>query len=101
MRASVDSIKRNENKIMRTKKQIKRKIVYSLDEIPKFSSEDEEREWWTSHDLAPELGKDVTRQQQALIQRLKAKYRYMPSLGNKRPIGEHYVFFTDGFKVFF
>ena len=69
---------------MRTKKQIERKIVYSLDEIPKFASEDEEREWWTTHDLAPDLGKDVTKQQHALVQRLKAKHRYMPSNVNKR-----------------
>jgi len=73
---------------MHTKKQIERKMVYSLDEIPKFASEDEEREWWATHDLAPDLGKDVTRQQQALIQRLKAKYRYMPAFGNKRPIAQ-------------
>ncbi len=69
---------------MRTKKRLKRKIVYSLDEIPEFASEDEEREWWATHDLAPELGKDVTDQQHALFLRLKAKYRYIPSLANKK-----------------
>ncbi len=69
---------------MRTPKQPKRTIIYSLDEIPEFASEDEEREWWATHDLAPELGKDVTEQQHALFLRLKAKYRYIPSLTNKK-----------------
>lgn len=74
---------------MRTKKSIERKIVYSLGEIPKFASEDEERAWWATHDLAPELGKDVTKQQHTLIQRLKAKHRYMPSSNlNKRQIAQ-------------
>lgn len=69
---------------MRTSKQPKRKIVYSLDEIPEFASEDEEREWWATHDLAPELGKDVTEQQHASFLQLKAKYRYIPALANKK-----------------
>jgi hypothetical protein len=69
---------------MRQKKTKDRIIVHSLDEIPKFSSEDEERAWWATHDLAPELGKDVTRQQHALIQRLKAKYRYVPTSKSER-----------------
>jgi hypothetical protein len=69
---------------MPMKKQPKRKIVYSLDEIPEFVSEDDEREWWATHDLAPELGEDVTVQQHALIQRLKAKYRYVPTFENER-----------------
>ena len=55
-----------------------RKIVRSLDEIPEFTSEDEERAWWATHDLAEALGTDVTEEQHALIQRLKAKYRYGP-----------------------
>jgi hypothetical protein len=71
-------------KPMRPSKQPKRKIVYSLDEIPEFASEDEEREWWAAHDLAPELGKDVTEQQHALFLRLKAKYRYIPAPANKK-----------------
>jgi hypothetical protein len=69
---------------MRPKKQPKRKIVSSFDEIPEFASEDEEREWWATHDLAPQLGENVTEQQHALIKRLKAKYRYVPSIENKR-----------------
>jgi hypothetical protein len=68
---------------MHRQKNMERIIVYSLDEIPEFASEDEEHEWWTTHDLAPELGEDVTQQQHNLIQRLKAKYRYMPSLGSQ------------------
>jgi len=27
----------------------------SLEEIPPFASEDEEREWWATHDLSEEL----------------------------------------------
>jgi hypothetical protein len=30
-------------------------IVRSLDEIPEFSTEDEEREWWAVHDLSEQL----------------------------------------------
>ena len=57
-----------------------RKTVYSLEEIPEFSSsEEEERAWWATHDLAEELGTDVTEEHHALIRRLKAKYRYVPS----------------------
>lgn len=29
--------------------------IRSLDEIPSFASEDEEREWWATHDLSEEL----------------------------------------------
>lgn len=55
-----------------------REIVRSLEEIPEFTSEDEERDWWATHDLAEELGLDVTAEHHALIQRLKVKYRYLP-----------------------
>lgn len=55
-----------------------REFVYSLENIPEFASEEEERAWWATHDLAEELGIDVTEEHHALIQRLKAKYRYMP-----------------------
>lgn len=68
---------------MKQNKKTPRTLVHSLDQIPKFTSEDEEREWWATHDLAPELGEDVTAQEHALIQRLKAKHRYAP------PRGEH------------
>ena len=27
-------------------------IVHSLKEVPEFTTEDEEREWWTSHELS-------------------------------------------------
>jgi len=55
-----------------------REIVRSLEEIPEFVSEEEERAWWATHDLAEELGIDVTEEHHALIQRLKVKYRYVP-----------------------
>ncbi len=50
-------------------------VVHSLNEALQFASEDEERDWWATHDLAPELGEDVTEQQRALIQELNAKHR--------------------------
>ena len=55
-----------------------RKIVHSLEEIPGFNSEGEEREGWGTHDLAGELGEEVTEEHHALIRRLKVKYRYAP-----------------------
>jgi len=30
-------------------------VIHSLDEIPEFSTEDEEREWWATHDLSEQL----------------------------------------------
>jgi len=60
-----------------------RQIIHSLDEIPEFASEDEEREWWRTHDIAEELGEDVTEEQHALIQALKAKYRYVPASSHR------------------
>ena len=45
MRANAVVIKENSGSSMRQKKPKDRIIVYSLDEIPVFSSEDEEREW--------------------------------------------------------
>lgn len=56
---------------------LERQIVYSMDKIPEFASEDEERDWWVTHDIAEELGEDVTAEQHALTQHLKAKYRYV------------------------
>ena len=64
---------------MRRKQAPDRTVIHAREEILRFASEDEEREWWVTHDLAPELGVDVTEQQRALIQQLKAKYRYVPS----------------------
>jgi hypothetical protein len=60
---------------MGRKKVLEREIVYSLEDIPEFVSEEEERAWWATHDLAEELGTDVTEEHHALIQQLKAKYR--------------------------
>ncbi len=31
------------------------KVVRSLGEIPDFSTEDEERDWWAEHELSEEL----------------------------------------------
>lgn len=73
---------------MPPQKQTTRITIHSLDEIPKFASEDEEREWWATHDLAPELGEDVTEQQHALIRQLKAKYRYRPSFPVRNSVAQ-------------
>jgi hypothetical protein len=42
-------------KRMKSKKPVDLIIVRSLDEIPSFASEDEEREWWATHQLSEEL----------------------------------------------
>ena len=63
---------------MSGRKAPEREVVRSLEEIAEFASEDEERAWWATHDLAEELGTDVTEEHHALIRRLKAKYCYVP-----------------------
>jgi len=68
-------------------KVLEREIVYSLEDIPEFASEDEERAWWATHDLAEELGTDVTEEHHALIRRLKAKYRYVPRHAPESVVG--------------
>ena len=30
-------------------------VIHSLDEIPDFKTEDEEREWWANHEMSDEL----------------------------------------------
>ena len=30
-------------------------IIHSLDEVPAFGSEDEEREWWSTHELSEDM----------------------------------------------
>jgi hypothetical protein len=40
---------------MNTRRTKKLKVIHSLDEIPDFESEDEEREWWWEHELSDEL----------------------------------------------
>jgi len=52
-----------------------RQIVRSLEEAPNFASEDEERAWWATHDLAEELGVDGTQRHRALVRRLAQKAR--------------------------
>ncbi len=73
---------------MTIRKLPEREIVYSLEDVPDFASEDEEREWWAMHDLAEELGTDVTEEHHALIKRLKSKYHYTPVRGRKSKGGK-------------
>lgn len=69
---------------MRKKQMPDRIVAHSLSDIPQFASEEEEREWWATHDLAPELGEEVTEQERTLIQKLKAKHRYVSVQGEVR-----------------
>jgi len=70
-------------------------VVRSRAEVPAhFASEDEEREWWATHELADELLPDeetidrLTEQHHALIRRLQAGgagvHRRRPVLRRKR-----------------
>lgn len=70
-------------------------IVRSRAEVPAhFASEEEEREWWTTHELADELLPDeetidrLTEQHHVLIRRLQAGeagvHRHRPVLRRKR-----------------
>ena len=72
-----------------------RTVVRSRNEIPtQFTSEDAEREWWATHELADELLPDnavisrLTEQHHALIRRLQAGesgvHRHRPVLKRKR-----------------
>jgi len=53
-----------------SKKQ-ERILVRSLSEIPRFASEDEERDWWATHDLADELWEPPTAEDLALLDELR------------------------------
>jgi hypothetical protein len=68
---------------MSKSKQKERQIVRSLKEVPNFASEDEERAWWATHDLAEELGMDGTERHQTLVRRLTNKSRSSSSAGRK------------------
>lgn len=46
---------------MKYKKHPKLKIVHSLEEIPPFESEDDERDWWSEHDLSQKLYRSLER----------------------------------------
>ena len=70
-------------------------VVRSRTEIPvRFASEDEEREWWATHEIADELLPDeetidhFTEQHHTLIRRLQAGeagvHRHRPVLKRKR-----------------
>jgi len=72
-----------------------RTVIHSRDEIPtQFTSEDAEREWWATHELADDLLPDdeaidrATEQHHALIRRLQAGgsgvHRHRPVLKRKR-----------------
>ena len=72
-----------------------RTVVHSRDEIPAhFTSEDTEREWWATHELADELLPNdetidrLTEQHHTLIRRLQAEesgvHRHRPVLKRKR-----------------
>ncbi len=57
-------------------KRIRRRIIRSVDEIPKsFSSEDEEREWWATHDLSEELYDKLQAPERGLKRFLARKFR--------------------------
>ena len=65
-----------------SKKQ-ERMVVRSLSEIPRFASEDEEREWWATHDLADELWEPATTEDLALLDQLQASRRVRPGSTRK------------------
>ena len=46
-----------------------RVVVRAWKDVPNFSSEEEERAWWATHEVAEELGRDVTEEQRARIRR--------------------------------
>jgi hypothetical protein len=65
-----------------SKKQ-ERTVVRSLEEIPRFISEDEERDWWATHDLADELWEPATTEDLALLDQLQTSRRLRPGLTRK------------------
>jgi hypothetical protein len=60
------------------RKKQERILVGSLDEIPRFASEDEERDWWATHDLADELWEPATTEDLALLEELGGTPRIRP-----------------------
>jgi hypothetical protein len=53
------------------RKKQERVLVRSLREIPRFASEDEERQWWATHDLADELWQPATTEDVAILDELR------------------------------
>ena len=58
------------------KKNEKIKTIHSLSEIPNFKSEDEEREFWETHDLSTKLWDElydpkVEKEMNKMVKRLK------------------------------
>ena len=68
---------------MSKSKHKERQIVRSLEEVPNFASEEEERAWWATHDLAEELGVDGTERHRALVRRSAQKARRSSSFQRK------------------
>lgn len=54
-------------------------LIHSLDELPSFSNEDEEREWWATHDFAPELWKPVSEADMAKFRQWQERARRLRS----------------------
>jgi hypothetical protein len=65
-----------------SKKQ-ERILVRSLSKIPRFATEDEEREWWATHDLADDLWEPATAEDVALLDELSSAPRAHPSPSRK------------------
>jgi hypothetical protein len=57
------------------RKKQERVLVRSLREIPRFASEDEERQWWATHDLADELWEPATTEDFATLDELRSARR--------------------------
>jgi hypothetical protein len=57
-------------------KPIKRRTIHSVDEIPaSFASEDQEREWWATHDLSEELYDKLQAPERGLKRFLARKFK--------------------------
>ncbi|NCP34698.1 MAG: hypothetical protein GW802_36435 [Armatimonadetes bacterium] len=65
-------------KAMDRQEQPERAVIDRLEDIPEFASEDEERAWWATHDIAEELGRDATQEQRARIRRAARRARPRP-----------------------
>jgi hypothetical protein len=60
---------------MDTQKLPEREVVHAREDLPDFASEEEERAWWATHDIADELGCDVTEEQRARLRRAAQRAR--------------------------
>jgi hypothetical protein len=55
--------------------QPEREVVQAREDLLGFASEEEERAWWATHDIADKLGHDVTEEQRAHIRRTAQRAR--------------------------